>query len=97
MRFAVGAQTVFVEEDPPLPGRGMMGLYKDSTIYVDPALSRKAKDMAVLHELLHAASDQYSLGLTEAKVRVLEQVLTQAAASSPEFFRSWVESAGDDR
>jgi len=47
-------------------------------ILVNAKLGGQARDGVVVHELLHAVSDIYGLGLTEKTVRVVEQGLGQA-------------------
>lgn len=47
-------------------------------ILINNRLSGPALDSVVLHELLHAVSDIYGLGLSEKTIRVIEQGIGQA-------------------
>ena len=59
-----------------------------------PALQPGTTEYAttIFHELLHAVSDLYGLGLKERQVRVLEQTIAAQFAQNPEWAKLYFDS-----
>lgn len=64
------------------------GLYESDQgpprIVLDQSLEGQQRALTILHELLHAASEQYALDLTERQVRALETALGQVICDNPQ-------------
>lgn len=84
----IGPIQVPVYEDSELEDFGSFECDPEPTIRVSKRTG-VSRDMTILHEVLHAISDQYGLDLNESKVRVLEQTLTQLVADNPAEVLLW--------
>ena len=73
----IGATEIEIVESPHA-GTDVFGLYvgyPKPQVMIVPGLTRQQRGQTILHELLHACDDIYGLGLSESKVRVLEQAI----------------------
>lgn len=80
LTLRIGAQDVVVEVVPELQS---LGEFTDGRIRVR-GLSSHGDWLTLFHEALHALSSQYGLGLSEGKVRILEQGLGSLLRDNPD-------------
>lgn len=79
----VGATTVLIEQTEDqvfcdgLHGYTMGDQSGDTIVVVSGRLEGKRKRMVLIHEMFHAISEAYGLGLSERTVRCLEQGVEQ--------------------
>ena len=94
MRFKLGTWSIPVVVDKGA-SEDVFGYYDDCptprVVVTKAGAVGRNFPLTVLHELLHAVSDVYGLGLSEAKVRGLEQGLGSMILSNPKGFRSLID------
>ena len=77
-RIRIGTQDVFVLFEAMDSGDfGRFEAWPSPTITVSTGIPIEAQRLTLLHEVLHAISELYGLGLRESQVRALEQGLGQ--------------------
>lgn len=77
-----------------------LGEYQSSpvpTILIDSSLPPIASYMALVHEVIHAMSDQYSLNFSESTVRVLETAFCQLCRDHPDTMRTLAVVFGEEK
>lgn len=76
----IGSQEIQVYSTPLKDAYGFCVPLEDgeTAILIDSGLSDLQVKRTLLHEILEAGNDIFDLGLDETKIRVLEQVITQA-------------------
>lgn len=85
----IGTQDVVVEFVPMVDGEfGVFHAFPSPRISVNSSLPVEVQRLTLLHELIHAISDMYGLGLSEAQVRAMEQGLGQVM-SEPDVWE-WI-------
>lgn len=85
----IGPVDVPVYEDGELEDYGLYEELPKQRIRIS-SRNGLAREMTLLHEILHAMSEQYGVALSEHRVRALEQIVTQFVIDNPEFVRDWV-------
>ena len=85
----IGTQDVAVEFRVMGDGEfGVFHAFPSPKISVNASLPIEVQRLTLLHELIHAISDMYGLGLSEGQVRVMEQGLGQVM-SEPDVWE-WI-------
>lgn len=85
----IGTQDVVVEFVAMGDGEfGVFNAFPSPRISVNASLPIEVQRLTLLHEVLHAISDMYGLGLSESQVRAIEQGLGQVM-SEPDVWE-WI-------
>lgn len=82
----LGAHTIpvaFTNTVEKFKAQGVFMTAPDMRIEVEAGLSQTEKASTLLHEVIEAINYAYGLGLSEGKIRVLEQVLLSLIRSNP--------------
>jgi hypothetical protein len=77
-RVRIGTQDVVIEFASIADGEfGEFHAFPSPRVIVNSSVPIEVQRLTLLHELLHAISELYGLGLTESQVRCMEQGLGQ--------------------